>query len=62
MVGVCEGECMGCSLVDEPLNLMTCYSYMNPLKGGSLWPSLQLKGHEGKNLFFSFLSFVSLLL
>ena len=24
--GVCEGECMGCSLGYEPLTLMRCYS------------------------------------
>ena len=26
MVGVCERECMGCSLEDEPLTLMRCHS------------------------------------
>ena len=35
MVEVCEGECMGCSPGDEPLNLMRCHSYMKPLKEGS---------------------------
>ena len=31
---VCEGECMGRSLGNEPLTLR-CHSYMKPLKGGS---------------------------
>ena len=26
MVGVCEGECMGCSPGDEPLTLKRCHS------------------------------------
>ena len=40
MAGVCEGECMGCSLRDEPLTLMRCHScglpqLLEPL-GGNL--------------------------
>ena len=35
MVGICEGECIGCSLGDEPLTLTRCHSYMKPIKGGS---------------------------
>ena len=30
MVGVCEGECIGHNLGDEPLTLMRCYSYKMP--------------------------------
>ena len=36
MVRIFEGECMGHSPGDEPLKLMRCHSYINPLKGGSL--------------------------
>ena len=44
--GCFEGECMGRRVEVR------------------MWPSLQLKGHKGENFlfFFSFLSFVSLLL
>ena len=35
MVGVCDGECMKRCTGDEPLTLMRCHSFMNPLKGGS---------------------------
>ena len=30
MAGVCEGECMGHSLGDEPLTLTRYHNYMNP--------------------------------
>ena len=35
MVGVCEGECMGGSLEDEPLTLTRWHSFMEPLKDES---------------------------
>ena len=38
---------------DEPLTLMRCHSYMEPMKGEvHLWLSLQLKGHNLESLFF----------
>ena len=55
MVGGCEGECMGCSLGDEPLTLMRCQLYEALEWKSHLWSSLQLKGHKGEN-FFLFLS------
>ena len=67
--GVCEGECMGRSRGDEPLTFTRYYScglsqVYEALEG---WNSVcaqsyNLKGIKGKMFFFSFLSFVSLLL
>ena len=63
-MGVCEGECMGHSLEDKPLNFERCHSCGLPQIYEALgWkpcslPSLQLKGHKGK---ISFLSFAGLL-
>ena len=53
-MGVCEEECMGHTLGDEPQTLMGCHSYLKPLKVGS--PSVakpkNLKGKREKFLFF----------
>ena len=65
-----RGECMRCSLGDEPLSLMRCQSCGLPQLYESLewWKSIceqayNLKGIKGNfQFFFSFLSFVSLLL
>ena len=54
MVGVCEWECMGYSQGDEPHTLTRCHSYMKPVGGNCLWPSLLLKGIKGKMLLFFF--------
>ena len=42
MAGICEGECMGRSPVNEPLTLTAvgCHNYMRPLKGGSFFIGL----------------------
>ena len=69
MTGVCEGECMN-ECMDEPPHLTRCNSYGMPKLYEAVegWKSVcaqayNLKGIKGKVLFFfSFLSFVSLLL
>ena len=69
MAGVCEGECMGLSSGDEPLNLTRCYSFglSQQYEAFEGWKSIcgracKLKGIMGKisvillhfNLRFSF--------
>ena len=61
MAGICEVEGLRCSSGDEPLTLMRCHNYMKPL-GENPFVTYNLKGIKGKNsVFFSFISFVSLL-
>ena len=68
MTGVCEGKCMRYSPGDEPHTLMRYHSCgLSQLYEVCAWKSVcgrayNLKGIKGKTYFFSFLSFVSLLL
>ena len=69
MAGVCEGECRGRSVGNEPLTLrdatvVGCHSYRKPLGGSSdCGRAYNVKVIKGKISFIvSFLSFVSLLL
>ena len=56
--GVCEGECMGCSLGVEPQTLTKCHSYGLPqLYEACGWksvygPAYNLNGIKGKFSFF----------
>ena len=56
-MGVCEGECVGCTLRDEPLTLMRCHSCRLPwlyeiLDGLKHVAKPTTLGLKGKNLFF----------
>ena len=60
MAGICELECVGHRLGDEPLTLPRRYSCELPQLYEALeewnsvmWVSQQLKGIKGKNSFFS---------
>ena len=61
MAGVCEGECMGCCLGNDPLTLTRCiavrlYSFMKLLKGVN--PSVAKPTtyeYKGENFIFSYL-------
>ena len=66
MAGVCKGECIGCSLGDEPKILVRCHSCgLSQLYEAFGWNSVcgqadNLKGIKGNIFFFFFLSFVFL--
>ena len=65
MARVCKGECMQHRLgddLDKMAQLWVVTAIQSLWVETCLWPSLQLKGYKGKNLFlfFSFLSFDSL--
>ena len=62
MVGVCEGECTGCGLGDEPLTLMRCHSLMKSWKGGNSSVAKPITyEHNWKIYFFISFSFTDLL-